>query len=204
MMKPNKLLKHLKRAVCNRETRPILQCVHYDSDGSLTATDSHRLLYIKDFHEHKETFNQDIKTLEIKHENYPDVSRLIPDKNIANLKIKVSLAVLLRVAKSLKTQTSEVIKLEIKQNEIILTNQNDEIYYGEPVKVRIGAETEGEPMTISFLAKYIIEACEFLLDAKEMYALDTVDIYLFSAIRPIVMEIEDGKYMYLVTPVRNF
>lgn len=203
-MKANKLLKHLKRAVYERDTRPILQCVHYDADGSLVATDSHRLLCIKDFHDHKETFNQDIKTLEIKHDNYPDVSRLIPDKKIANLKIKVSLSVLLRVAKSLKTQTSEVIKLEIKQNEIILTNQNDEIYYGEPVKVRIGAETEGEPMTISFLAKYIIEACEFLLDAKEMYALDTVDIYLVSAIRPVVMEIEGGKYMYLVTPVRNF
>ena len=202
-MKPNKLLKHLKRAVFKFDSRPILKCAHYDGDGSLAATDSHRMLYIKDFHEHEKTFNQDVKTMEIKEEQYPDIKHLLPNKGDAKTKVVISLQVLLRVAKALNTQPNEFIEMNIKTDKIKFINYHDKMNYGEPMKIEVNARIDGEPMRIAFQAQYIIDACEFLIDAKERYAVDDVEITMYSPVRPITMEINEGQYLYLVTPVRR-
>lgn len=203
-MKSNKLAKHLKRAVSDSEARPVLKCVRYGEDGSLAATDSHRLLYIKNFHTHEKAFNQDVRTLEIVDREYPDINRLIPTKEMTKLKVTISLNVLLRVAKSLYTSNNEVINLEIGEGHVTFTNSEDKIYYGEPVTIRTNARIEGESMAVSFVGKYLIEACEFLLDAKQRYAVDDVDFYFTSPIRPAFMEIEGGTYLYLITPIRKW
>lgn len=202
-MKPNKLLKHLKRAVSKFDSRPILKCAHYDEDGSLAATDSHRMLYIKDFHEHEKTFNQDVKTMELKEEQYPDLKRLLPNKKDAKTKVVISLEVLLRVAKALNTQPNEFIEMDIKSDKIKFINYHDKMNYGEPMKIEVNARIDGEPMRIAFQAQYIIDACEFLIDAKERYAVDDVEMTMYSPVRPITMEINEGQYLYLVTPVRR-
>ncbi|MGM0217677.1 DNA polymerase III subunit beta [Enterococcus sp. AZ126] len=201
-MKSNKLLKHLKRAVSQFESRPILKCAHYDKDGSLAATDSHRVLYIKNFHEHNKTFNQDVKTMEIKEEPYPDLKRLLPDKKNKKTTVTVSLEVLLRVAKALNTQANEIIEMDISDNVIKFINYHDKMNYGEPVQIKVNARVEGSPFRIAFQAQYIIDACEFLLDAKDRYVADDVEMTLYSSVRPMTMEIKEGQYLYLVTPVR--
>lgn len=201
-MKANKLLKHLKRAVSKFDSRPILKCAHYDEDGSLTATDSHRMLYIKEFHTHGKTFNQDVKTMELKDMKYPDVSRLLPNKEDSKTKVVISLEVLLRVAKALNSLPNEIIKMSVGKTSIKFKNQHDEMHYGEPMIIKVNARIEGEPMDIAFQAQYIIDACEFLSDAKDRYALDDVEIMLYSTIRPMTMELKEGQYLYLVTPVR--
>lgn len=201
-MKANKLLKHLKRAVSQFDSRPILKCAHYDEDGSLAATDSHRMLYIKEFHAHGKTFNQDVRTMEIKEQQYPDINRLLPDKKESKTKVTISLEVLLRVAKALNTQPNEILEMSIGENSIKFINYHDKMNYGQPMRIKVNARIDGEPMRIAFQAQYVIDACEFLLDAKDRYALDDVEITMYTPVRPITMEIKEGKYLYLVTPVR--
>lgn len=60
-----------------------------------------------------------------------------------------------------------------------------------------------EKYSISFIAKYVKECCEFFIDAKERYAVDNVKIKMFSPIRPAVFTIDETRYVYIVTPVRT-
>lgn len=196
------LYKHLKRTASNVNSRPILKCVHYGADGSISVTDSHRLLVIKQFHNHEKEFNQDLSTMRIVEDTYPNVSRLIP--NDFRTEITISLSVLIRIMKDLGTTASENVQWELLENKIIFKNQSDKMYYGEPIEISANANITGEKFSICFLAKYIKECCEFFMDAKERYAVDNVTIKMTSPIRPVVFTIDESKYIYLVTPVRTF
>lgn len=205
MPKKNKEIKnlhrHLKRAASSLDSRPILKAVHYDVDGSISVTDSHRLLRISDFHSHKEEFNQDLSTMMLLDGNYPDTSRLIPKK--FSTEITISLSVLIRIMKALGTSSTECVRWELLEHKIVFSNQSDKIYYGEPVEISANANIEGELFDIYFNAKYIKECCEFFMDAKERYALDDVTIKMTSPTRPVIFTIDESKYIYLVTPVRT-
>lgn len=195
------LYKHLKRAASNMETRPILKCVHFDPDGSISVTDSHRLLRINDFHEHKEEFNQDLTSMRLLEGAYPDTGRLIPEK--FNTEITISLSVLIRIMKALGTSSEECVRWNLNENKIIFSNQSDKMYYGEPIEISSNANIEGALFDITFKAKYVKECCEFFMDAKERYAVDDVTIKMFSPIRPVIFTIDESKYVYLVTPIRT-
>ena len=200
-MEIKNLHKHLKKAASSFDSRPILKCVHFDKDGSIAVTDSHRLLLIKDFHEHTEEFNQDLTTMELKKENYPDVSRLIPDK--FSTEVIISLSILIRVMKALGTSKDEFVKWELSDNQITFSNNSDAQIYGGPVNIAVNANVKGEKIKISFNARYIKECCEFFIDAKERYAVDNVTIKMQDPTRPVVFSIGESKHIYLVTPVRT-
>lgn len=195
------LYKHLKRTASNMETRPILKCVHFDTDGSISVTDSHRLLRINKFHEHEQEFNQDLTSMRLLDGPYPDTKRLIPTE--FTTEITISLSVLIRVMKALGTSAAETVKWSLKENKIVFSNQSDKIYYGEPIEISANAKIEGEQFDITFMAKYVKECCEFFMDAKERYAVDDVTIKMTSPLRPVVFTIDESKYIYLVTPVRT-
>lgn len=195
------LHRHLKRAASSFDSRPILKAVHYDVDGSISVTDSHRLLRIADFHNHKEEFNQDLSTMMLLDGSYPDTSRLIPKK--FSTEITISLSVLIRIMKALGTSADECVHWKMLEHKIIFSNQSDKMYYGEPVEISANANIEGDLFNISFKAKYVKECCEFFLDAKERYALDDVTIKMTSPLRPVIFTIDESKYIYLVTPVRT-
>lgn len=199
-MEIKSLHKHLKRAACQKHNRPILRCVHYDVDGSICVTDANRLLQIKEFHNHKEEFNQDLTTMELNDGNYPDVSRLIP--NEFGTEITISLTVLIRIMKALGTTSNEIVRWNILEDKIIFRNNSDQTFYGGPIEISANANVSGNRFEIGFKAKYIKECCEFFLDAKERYAVDNVTIRMGSPIRPVVFSIDESKHIYLVTPVR--
>jgi|GEM_PF-3023495 len=194
------LRKHLTRAASSSENRPILQCVHYSKDGSITVTDSHRLLKIYDFHEHTEDFNQNLKTMKLSEENFPCIDHLLVDE--FKTEVVISLSVLLRIMKALITKAGERVTFEIKENEIIFKNSTDVMFYGEPVVISTKARVTGPTMTISFQGGYIKDCCEFFLDALPRYEVDDVRIKLNSPIRPVTFSIDETKHKYLVTPIR--
>ncbi|MEQ7217849.1 DNA polymerase III subunit beta [Vagococcus fluvialis] len=200
-MEIKNLHKHLKRASCQKATRPILQCVHYDEDGSICVTDSHRLLQIKEFHNHKEEFNQDLATMELRDGNYPDITRLIPTE--FGTEVTISLTVLIRIMKALGTSTNETVTWNISADKITFSNNSDQAFYGGPIEISANANVTGNQLIIGFRAKLIKECCEFFMDAKERYAVDNVTIKMSSPLRPVVFSIDQSKHIYLVTPVRT-
>lgn len=201
-MKDNKLFKHLKKTASKSLSRPVLRCVHYSNDGSIVVTDSHRLLKINNFHEHQESFSMDLWTMEISTRDYPDTSRLFPNKENASTKVKVSLSALLRAVTALKIGSDEIVLLDIKEDSVTINNLYDMKVYGRPLIIDLPAKCEGEYLKIGFNSRYLIDLCNFFLDVKQRYALDDVTFYITSKSRPALVEFEDEKFQYIVTPVR--
>lgn len=202
-MKQNKLMKHLKRAISKYESRPVLQCAHYGTDGSIVVTDSHRLIKIDNFHTHEESFNLNLLTMELNGDNYPDTNNIIPKIEDMPTKLTVSLGALKRALLSLKTNTGDFINIDMFDGYITLSNPSDK---NESIdfEVKLNVAIEGDKYPIAFNTGYLIEAVEFLLDAKDRYAVDNVTIHMTSPDRPAVLKIEDQKYTYLVTPVITY
>lgn len=202
-MRQNKLMKHLKRAISKYESRPVLQCAHYDAEGSITVTDSHRLIKIDNFHTNEESFNLNLLTMELNGDNYPDTNNIIPKIEDMPTKLTVSLGALKRALLSLKTNTGDFINIDMFDGYITLSNPSDK---NESIdfEVKLNVAIEGDKYPIAFNTGYLIEAVEFLLDAKDRYAVDNVTIHMTSPVRPAVLKIEDQKYTYLVTPVRTY
>lgn len=55
-MKTNTLIKHVKRVARKNKLRPVLGCLHYNENGNIYATDTHRAIIIKDFHASNQLF----------------------------------------------------------------------------------------------------------------------------------------------------
>ena len=201
-MKQNKLMKHLKRAISKTGSRPMLECAHYDVDGSITVTDSHRLLKIDNFHSNEESFNLNLLTMELDGDNYPDTSRLMPDLDKAETKLTISLGVLKRALVSLKTDSSSSVNIKMFDDHVILSNTSDK-YEKIKFEIKLNVSIEGERFPISFNTVFLLDAVEFLIDAKDRYAVDNVTIHMTSPVRPAVLKIEEKQYTYLVTPVRT-
>ena len=200
-MQDNKLHQHLKKIVCQHAARPNLQCVQYHEDGSLRATDSHVAVWIKDFHNIGQTLIQDVRTLEFKELSYPDLDNNFAKDNYSN-KLKISLSVLKRVLTALKEGSfSNIVTLQLDPEKVVITNNhsNSEV----PIVVTVGCRYEGEPMEISFSAENLLKMVNFMLDAKQRYAVDDIEIFIRSSIRPVIAELEEGKYRFVVTPVRT-
>lgn len=203
-MQKNKLYQHLKKIVFKYETRPVLQCVQYHTDGSLRATDSHVMLKINDFHnlELEQPILQNVFTMEFNTEKtYPDTDKHFDRKDKTN-KLVVSLSVLKRIITALKEGSfSHVVEIELSENHLKMTNnvQNSEI----PIMIDVACSYTDEPMKIGFSADVLLRMVNFMLDAKNRYEVDDVTIYFSnSAIRPALCEIQDGKYQFIVKPCR--
>ncbi|MBO1097309.1 hypothetical protein FQS90_12345 [Enterococcus casseliflavus] len=200
-MQENKLHQHLKKIVCQHASRPALQCVQYHEDGSLRATDSHVMLRINDFHTIEQTLIQNVRTLEFKDLKYPDTDSHFVKKNNPN-KLRISLSVFKRILTALKEGSfSNIVTLHLNPEKVEITNNqsNSEV----PISIIVGCKYEGESMEISFSAENLLKMVNFMLDAKQRYAVDDIDIFIGSVIRPVIAELEEGKYQFIVTPVRT-
>ena len=202
-MKQNKLMKHLKKAISHTGSRPMLECAHYDTDGSITVTDSHRLIRIENFHKNEEGFNLNLLTMELDEGSYPETSRLIPDIEDAKTKLTISLGALKRAVTSLKNGTGGAVNIQMFDDYIILYNSSDK-YENVKFEIKLNVAIKGERFPIAFDTNYLLDAVNFLLDAKQRFALDNVVFHMTSPIRPVVLKIEEQQYTYLVTPVRTF
>lgn len=201
-MKDNKLFKHLKKTASKSLSRPVLRCVHYSNDGSIVVTDSHRLLKINNFHEHQESFSMDLWTMELSTKNYPDTNRLLPKREDASTTVKISLSALLRATTALKVSSDEIVVLEVKDKIITIKNLHDEKMFGGPLTIDLPVSKDGDDVIIAFNSRYLIDCCNFFLDAKERYAMDDVKFYINNSTRPVLVEIERSNFQYLITPVR--
>ena len=77
-MKKNTLMRDLKGFIDSTEIRPILSCLHFDKDGSITATNSHVLVHVDNWHHLNKDFNLNLLYMTEDQGRYPDVKRIIP------------------------------------------------------------------------------------------------------------------------------
>lgn len=197
---------HLKKAVSHFEARPLLQCVQYNRNGNLYATDSHVAVRVNNFHDGQNEFNLHLPTMEIKDGQFPDMERIM-QMNEIKCEIEVVIPTFMNAIKPFidKSTLSPVVKMTIGNNLMILESGN--YGYSEDLKLEFPiSDTEGE-IVISANPAYILQALEFCRDADtatpmaEKKKLGVVNIKFGNPIRPFMFTV--GDYDYLVTPVRT-
>lgn len=123
--------------------------------------------------------------------NYEDIIR-----SEHNSKIRVNTKELQRsierAALLARDEKNSLIKLEINDEDIIISSNSD---IGD-VSEKITIELQGEELKIGFSSKYMLDGLKSI-DAEE------VDMTFVSSMTPcIIRPVEDEDYIYLIVPVR--
>jgi DNA polymerase III, beta subunit len=129
--------------------------------------------------------------------NFPDVNRLIPTTYDYDLKINSKdLLNAIDRASLLATDANHNVKLTMNQNEIVISSNSQEI---GSVKEKItAAEFIGEPLSISFSARYVSEA------VKSINA-TLINIYFNGDMKPFVIkDKKDESITQLLLPVKTY
>ncbi len=128
---------------------------------------------------------------------YPDTSRLIPDQFDKNLEIDTySLLGSVDRASLLSSEQSNIIKLSLSEDQIVLSSFSQEI--GSVEEVLTNCTYEGEPLQISFSAKY-------LNDAIKSFNSQQVKLSFIGQMKPfVVCDVENKDILQLILPVRTY
>ncbi|UAK18049.1 DNA polymerase III subunit beta [Sporolactobacillus terrae] len=130
--------------------------------------------------------------------NYPDTSRLIPteSKTTIDLGTKDLYRAIERASLLAKEERNNVVKLRAEGNQVEISSQSLEL--GRVFETLVPEHFEGEPLRISFSAKFMMDALG-KLDAQ------SVRIHFVGPMRPIIIRpIGDENILMLILPIRTF
>ncbi|RYG73391.1 DNA polymerase III subunit beta [Lentibacillus lipolyticus] len=131
--------------------------------------------------------------------NYPETSRLIPEKSQTKLHVKTKelIDTIDRASLLARDERNNVVKLTTKDNRLLqITSNSPEVgQVAEEVSVQ---SMEGEDLKISFSSKY-------MLDALKAIENDEVMIEFTGAMRPFIIKPANGDpILQLILPVRTY
>lgn len=194
-----------RKFVSKRDTRPILTYVLHAANGDMVATDSHRMIQIKDIHGFKEDYLVNPKSFMFAKGNFPDTNKLsgIENHQATIVLTKEQIKLWLQLFKSIN-QTMTVLKDRNKTVKLCLTEGNE-----EEVSVELGHHGIKMSMPcivhypgfndVSFNVEYIRDALEahFKLNSEQL------TFYFHGNMRPIVLD-DDSNVRTLILPVRTY
>ncbi len=126
--------------------------------------------------------------------NFPDYRRIIPQSHKTRLVVgRAEMLMACKRAAIVARTISNIVKLEIGQGEVTISATSNEV--GE-VKTRLAAEVEGEPLTIAFNVRFLMDALS-ALDVPQV-ALSMTTPTAPGVIRAVGME---DSFVYVVMPM---
>lgn len=191
-----------RKWVSKSNSRPVLTYAQHREGGEIVATDSHRLIRIKDIHGFKEEYLVDPKHFHFAKGNYPDIDRLIPENNVKTIVLsKEQIQLWLQLFRSMN-QTLRVMKdrlgvveMQFKENHIEMVLPEHEV----SIKLPHNEYLKPEEMTvIHFGAEYMRDALEahFKMNSEQL------TFYFGGPMRPFFMN-DDSMVTTLILPVRR-
>jgi DNA polymerase III sliding clamp (beta) subunit (PCNA family) len=192
-VKKNQLERAFKNVINKRADRPMLNCLHFDQDGSITATDSHVLLRLSNTHNLKTNFNLNLLSFTQDVGAYPETSKLIPDTYESAFTLnQKDIDEILTFLKPLKGDNR--VKLVIENGgDPLLSNGASLIYPKFHNYV-------GETVSIALKATYLYNALAFFKDY--LTPNEDVDFWYNGSLRPLALKVRGATY--LITPVRTY
>jgi len=129
--------------------------------------------------------------------SFPDTARLIPNEFTQVLRISTKeLVGAIDRASILLTEKNNVVKLNMSQEETFVSSKSMEVGY--VVEKLNDYSFEGEGLTISFSAKYI-------LDAIRALASDEISLQFTGDMKPIIIKAQaNPNLIELILPVRTY
>lgn len=131
--------------------------------------------------------------------NYPDTSRLIPDDYKTNVTIngKLLLQAIDRASLLAREDRNNVVRFETLENNTVEISSNSPEIGKVEEQIQVEA-LDGEPLKISFSAKYMMEALK-AIDGQD------VIIQFTGAMRPFILRsVHDDAILQLILPIRTY
>lgn len=190
-------IRHSERVCKNSEAvnsaRPMLQGILLKENGDAFVTDSHRLYWAKEIHDHRDSVVISPKGKVIKGE-YPDVSRLIPTSTDAKYEVNLDVNEALKGVDIIRH-----IGVLDNPKPLVLFESNALTYAGVQVEIRYRLDVLfEEPMY--FNPQYLLETIKLFKAAK----CERVKIRFYGRMRPITLTNEDESLFALILPVRKY
>lgn len=199
-----KLEAAFKKVVTKDDARTALQCLHFDKDGSVVATDSHVLLRIEEFHNLNQSLNLNLKTfLENDLDHYPETKRLIPESFDFELRVDSdeladALPVITGMTKTRDKQALATLSWDVEDRKLMITSGQVSLNIPAIQTDDSSYDTDTDVLA-TVNPKYLAQAIEFYTQVAEV---PEVTFGFNGALRPIALTYETATY--LITPVRTF
>lgn len=199
-----KLEAAFKKVVAKDDARTALQCLHFDKDGSVVATDSHVLLRIEEFHNLNQSLNLNLKTfLEDDLDRYPETKRLIPKSFDFKLRVDSdeladALPVITGMTKTRDKQALATLSWDVEDRKLMITSGQVSLNIPAIQTDNSSYDTDTDVLA-TVNPKYLAQAIEFYTQVAEV---PEVTFGFNGALRPIALTYETATY--LITPVRTF
>lgn len=195
-----------KKFVSKSELRPILNYVFHKENGDMIATDSHRLIYIKEMHGFDKDYLVNPKTFMIAKGDYPDTAKLVDKSedykglivlNKEQIKLWLQLFKSINQTLTVLKDRGKVVGLSFggKENEAGINLKNHGINMILPCSKEIHVNHE----KVHFNAEYMRDA----LEAHVKLNSEELTMYFASPFRPFFMD-DESQVTSLILPIRAY
>lgn len=200
--------------VAKSHARPVLCGVHYDENGTLVATDAHRLIRIENvWIKGCEPFTITVNKKEYGRieGNYPDTDRIIPDIDNATASVVFSVdnpvlrAVLKLITDGTKDEKNPTLCISYEEGTLTFEPGTANLKEkGLTLSYQLEVySTSDKPFSIAVSAKYLLET----LDAFKKLKIDRVHAHYFSNLRPLLLTAADDdphNVKAIILPIRVY
>lgn len=185
-------LKASEEFISTSITRPVLNYTQHKDNGDLIATDSHRLLHVKDIHGFKEEYLVSPKTFMFAKGRYPNVENILSGINYSSVvilsgeQIKLWLQIFKSINQIFRTMKDSTDKVELR----FYDNSMDAYIESQNVSIQLpvtGYGKLGGLDGISLRPEYIRDA----LDAHVKLKSEELTLEFAGKARPMTMD--DGE-----------
>lgn len=179
--------------------RPVLKGVHHESDGTLTATDSHRLYQLENSGLTLDDKTIDPVTGAELEGNFPNVSRIIPEVSnaVETYNIRINKDALKVVEALNKVAVLEESIFTLEQGKIKNAGKNVTFEYV------LTEKEQKDPINLLINSQFITDAFKLFYDMFSLAGFNevSVEIYVFGEARPVLFK--SGDLTVLLLPIRK-
>ncbi|MGG1152778.1 hypothetical protein [Bacillus wiedmannii] len=191
-----------KKFTGDSPARMTLMFVNHEADGTLVATDGHRLIRIKNIHGFDKGYLVNPHTFEIATGQYPDTNRVIPEFKKATITLnEEQIKLWLQIYKSLN-QMSKAIKCGHKSVTLRMNESGFEFELdGTEVKMKAPCESY-EFQNVEYIA-YQTEYMRDSLEAHHKLGTKTLQIQIESSFKTMVLT-DNQRVETAIVPLRRY
>lgn len=195
-----------KKFVATGLNRPSLTYLELKDNGEVRATDSHRMIILKDIHLYKETILLNPKTLDlVKGLNYPDLRQLckVHDEHV-QAKLQITKETAFKLIPALKFFSAKT--KDFRNNDARLNFVDDNIELSCPDTEMVLKDLSIKLEQIKDISNLITVNTKYMIEALEAFvkfsSVETIDIHHQGALRPFLMTNEEMEM--LILPIRTY